>query len=173
MRLVSVHGDVVDVAPMLADAALLWVSTGFSDRRLAWDRFSDAHQRDLRHVAPPWQVEEDVFIELAKPDRRLHWLYFLANPRDRRRCESLERLVSMVNEALTRLSRAGARSVALIHIPVEKVTADHAAKELLWVLKTWSRRHPTGIDTAFLVDLKDGFRKWEAASKTKSRRPRR
>jgi len=160
-------GDVLDVAPSIAEATVLWLRSGFNHRFGTW-RFGLTN-RPLRALTPgarldrPWVSPTDSVWELEPPMNQLRYVYVLANPSDGKGYSDLESVNGAVTRSLDVLSSRGVRTIAMIHIPLaagseptdEEQTA--AAEAMVSALRAWDSAHPDQIDKVVLVDLQDGF----------------
>jgi hypothetical protein len=143
MRLVSIHDDIFDAAPRYADAAMLWIRSGFNGRHSLWSRFVDRHWDAFARIdRAPWQRESPAALG------------------------------KLVRHGLAQLADQGARSVALIHIPIRGTADERSAAVLVAALEAWDHAHPGRIDAAFLIDLADGFRDAVGCPALTARAPR-
>lgn len=167
MHLEAVTGDIVVEAPRLAEAAVLWIKTGWNRRDLTWRAMRDAAQ-PLEVVHGPGGDDctrancDTVFAVGGLGLTRL--LYVYGNPGDARGVGSLIEVASHVVRALDELSMRGARSVAFMLIPGNpggdwptRESNDRSAATMLGAMCAWDRMNPGKIDNAYLVDLQGDF----------------
>jgi hypothetical protein len=173
MKIQAVEGEIIEVAPRVAEAMVLWLRSGYCARHSTW-----AHKIVPRYQArcatlptssnvddAPWRSPEDQLFRLEPPDGHLRLLYVFANPEDAQGVASLDEVRALIERCLDGLARRGCRSMAIIHIPIALPGRTTTVKEdtrsavaMIDALRSWDERHPGEIDDVFCVDLADGFK---------------
>jgi hypothetical protein len=174
MNIQAVGGDIADLAPDLAEAAVLWLRSGYNLRFTTWfckilqrypqERLCESPSRDREALKTPWISLRDRIIRLNPPDNKLKWLYIFSNPEDSMGVLSLEEVQSLIYRCFDALSRLECRSAAMIHIPFSprnhntSSQQDAASAEaMIEAIRTWDKNNPGKIDKVFLVDRKNDF----------------
>lgn len=167
MRLHAVEGDIVDAAPEVAEAAVLWLRSGFNLRHVTWfHKLAERYPRLLEGINtpnPPWRSQKDVLLPLSPADGHLRYLYITANPEDRLGCRTIAEVRDCIHRSLDKLSQLGVKRVAMIHIPFapgEQLAQPHdveSANAMIEALRSWDQENPDRIDDVYLVDLKNAF----------------
>jgi hypothetical protein len=174
MKIHAVGGDIVGIAPQLAQAAVLWLRKGFNRRYLTWDTQMLPRYRSCLYdtipdsVETPWLWPHDRFFKLCPPDGRLDTVYIFSNPTDALGVASLDEVKTLIHRCLLTLTAIPCRSVAMIHIPVApggrvpNAEDDLAsAKAMIEALREWDREHPQqpgmdpDADIHFLDEVRD------------------
>lgn len=167
MHLEAVQGDIFLEAQRRAEAAVLWIRTGYNMRGLTWHVVRRA-TRDWRVVQGPGGDDcprancDTVFAGGPLDLTRL--LYVYGNPGDARGVGSMIGVRNRVFCALDVLSELGARSVAFMLIPGNQggdrptmESNDRSAATMLGALRAWDQMYPRQIENAYLVDLNGDF----------------
>ena len=192
MHIHTIRGDVCEIAPTRAEAAILWLRSGFNRRQQIWLKLLEKYLGRMVPVLsvpmnPRAAVQTDTFVNLGRlwADRadqllelqpavqRLRYLYILANPDDGKGYQTTTRLTGFLRRSLTILADRQVRDVAMIHIPlavprneVRRPYDQQSAAAMMEAITVWDLRKPGQIDNVYLVDLKGAF-----ASLVEQRRP--
>jgi hypothetical protein len=72
MRLHAIHGDLANVAPKIAGAAILWFRTSFGRRYLLWQELAERYRGRLYPVLalptnPRSQPIRDLYVDPVQP----------------------------------------------------------------------------------------------------------
>ena len=139
--IINIHpiaGDIFEIAPKIADAAILYLNSGFCMREVTWR-----------------QIRENWCPHAFHPN--LHNIEGFT---------TLENLESSLIRSLNSLSDLNIKRISLIHIPF--VTEKNlptlknnicSANLMVRTLQNWDLENPSVFSDAYLVDLSDGFRK--------------
>ena len=187
MRIHPVGGNIVDVAPSLAEASVLWLRSGFNNRdRLGRYQLRERYPGDrlVPHDAvkgfnprsrqpsiagsfpvEPWRSETDLVFQVNPPDDHLQYVYTFANPSDAAGCADVQEIDVLVQRCLKRLAELAVRRIAMMHIPFARrqqlenrqACDAESAQAMIASLLTWDERNPTLIEEVFLIDLENGF----------------
>lgn len=189
MGIYSVKGNIFEVGPKVAEAVAVWLRNGFNQRAATWEAARRAYTE--RGVPDhPWLERKDPLFPDSlfplhtpiQPDLRwfyvVRWLYVFANPGDGHGYPNLAAVHQAVDRCLTRLAEAGARSVAMMHIPLASAVDGPAededflpgtglvpapgddsqsAQAMVEELRAWGAAHPGINMDVFLIDLRGDF----------------
>jgi hypothetical protein len=165
----AVGGDIVALAPHLAEVSALWLRKGYCQRDVTWKRIRhryrpggplEIHLQSVNLLQEPWLSTTDQSVQLVPPDNRLKLLCVFSNPNDALMVASLNEIRALVRQCLDEVDRQNCRSVAMIHIPaaVNGHKNDVASAEaMIEAIRTWDDEHPGLIGDVFLVDRENGF----------------
>lgn len=183
MQIHAVGGNIADRAPEIAEAAVLWLRSGYNYRHHAWRfKISERYWDRLRRPAfpmifrrghlpeaaaiptMPWVNADDVVFNVDPPDHQLRYIYLFANSTDGTGYQDLQEVDACIHRSLNRLTELSVRKVAMMHVPVidrlsqDRNTCDRrSAKAMLTAIRAWDELHPNAIDDIFLVDLQNSF----------------
>jgi hypothetical protein len=171
MNIHAVGGDILELAPALAEVSALWLRKGYCERHVTWERILERYRPGgplVVHLLPvdswkePWLSPSDRQCRLVPPNNKLKLLYVFSNPKDAQCLPDLDTLRTLIRRCLDRISRLGYRCVAMIHIPAAvdgHVNDAVSADVLIEAIRSWDEKHPGMIDDVFLVDRKNDFSK--------------
>jgi hypothetical protein len=171
MEIHAVKGDIVELAPTLAEVSALWLRKGFCQRHITWGQILERYRSGVSHKVhhfsedswnEPWLSPSDWRFALVPQDNKLKLLYVFSNPKDAQCLPDLDTLQTIIWSCFKRISHLGHRSVAMIHIPaaVNGHANDEASAEaLIDAIRSWDEKHPGMIDDVFLVDRENDFSK--------------
>ncbi len=175
LPLVDIHaigGDVVDVAAGIADSVVLWLRDGFTSRHGSWHKLLEKYEDrlgglNLRTYGEDsiWRSSEDQVFSLEPRAGRLRMIYVFSNPDNALGVSSVDEVRALVTRCLDRLNDECCKSVALIHIPLDRDDGDsvpvkdkESADATIDAIRTWRPKGHLTIGQVFLVDLKDDFK---------------
>ncbi len=170
MKILPVKGDIADVAPRVAELAVLWIRGGFNQRAATWQfRIHKAYPTMRRadgETIPdqPWLSPTDQAFLILPADGRLRHLYLFSNPSNSRGLRDLAEVRAAVARSLNHARSIGVRRLAMILIPFapagEKPTREQnkeSAAAIVAELRRWDTANPSTITHVHLVDLGGGF----------------
>ena len=173
--IINIHpiaGDIFEIAPKIADAAILYLNSGFCMREVTWRQIREnwcphAFHPNLHNIdGQPWEHSSDILYRVHVPDSQLRFIYIFSNPNNSKGFTTLENLESSLIRSLNSLSDLNIKRISLIHIPF--VTEKNlptlknnicSANLMVRTLQNWDLENPSVFSDAYLVDLSDGFRK--------------
>lgn len=154
LKISPIQGDVMQLAPEVSDACVLWLRSGFNGRYHIWQRIHD--QCNIPVDNQPWRNSEDAVIPVNMGS--LRYIYIFSNPNDAKGVASVSALKKSISTALDRLTELGCRKPSFIHIPLYSKEKDQeAAETLIKTLREWNQQTPEAIDEVYLVDRKGDF----------------
>lgn len=149
-----IEGDVVQVAPEVSDACILWLRSGFNGRYHIWERIRDQWKIPADDL--PWRNPKDAVIPVNTGS--LRYIYIFSNPNEAKGMTTVPALKSAISTALDRLAELGCRKPSFIHIPLHSEEKDQeAAEALIETLREWNQQTPAIINEVYLVDRKGAF----------------
>jgi hypothetical protein len=171
MNIRAIKGDIAELAPDIAELAILWIRSGFNRRFTTWEFGLHIRYPGLTPLgkwetvpAKPWLASSDQVLEIHPPDRLLRYLYIFSNPFDGLGFPTLGAVQDAVTRCLDQAAELGVQRIAMIQLPfapegrkqtrpqhLESVTAMIAA------LRRWDAARPDKITDVYLVDLDDDF----------------
>ena len=173
--IINIHpiaGDIFEIAPKVADAAILYLKSGFCMREVTWMQIREnwcphAFHPNLHNIdGRPWEHSADVLYRVHIPGSQLRFIYIFSNPNNSRGFTTLENLELSLIRSLNSLSDLNITRISLIHIPFvaenKLPTLENnicSANLMVRTLQNWNLENPSVFSDAYLVDLSDGFRR--------------
>ncbi|MCE9557110.1 MAG: hypothetical protein K8T91_27500 [Planctomycetes bacterium] len=132
MPITSVAGEIFQVAPHYADAAVVWLRGGFNERANTWRNAIEGAYAGRGLPAKPWISPEDQVLILEPPVGRLRWLYVFANLADTLGYDGYDEVPQAVHRSFSalaaRLAVVEKPIVAMAHIPARNLLPPLAAE---------------------------------------------
>ena len=165
----AVHGDIVEVGANVADMSAPWLCDGFNTYKEIWKKMRARYSGLPLPAGPllekPWRSKFDRLLPIAPPYNRLNpydrlkYLYIFTNPNGAKRCDTPHSLHKMIGRCFRKAGRIGAKSVALINIPVAGYEDKVAAMFMIDGIRKWDAKHRDQLTDVYLVDLTGSFSK--------------
>jgi len=158
-----IKGDILQLAPIRADIAALWVYNGFAVRWQTWNRAREIYGA-LAPLDQPWLAITDQVFEVNPPDLMPRYIYIFSNPRNMSSLPTLGAVLGAVARCLDRAAQLGTQRIAMIHIPSAPVGRQPTEQQKVWsaavmiaAIQRWDETHPDQLSDVYLVDLEGDF----------------
>lgn len=174
MSIHSIQGSLMDVAPKVAKAMVIWAYNGFNSRSTIWSFELFTNCKQVRSILPraghvidsdykglfkPWYLEQDSMWKL-EPNSfdKLDYIYFFSNPDDNLRLKSIIQIDKLINRCLDSMKAYEIDSVAMLHIPAGDKTDENdieSARRMVNSIQQWMDNN--GEMDVYLVDRLGDF----------------
>jgi hypothetical protein len=185
MKIETIKGSLMDLAPTTSEAIAIWMCSGFNTRNSIW-RFElkkkgieielihpeeNNISSDVKNSAyevntnyEPWRLPCETLWKITNDIGKLKYIYVFPNPEDKHRLDDIQEIDQLINKCLGILKVNSINSVSFILIPAlprgehnTEIEDLQSAKQMIYSIQNWLSKNGSHMQV-YLVDRVDGFK---------------
>jgi hypothetical protein len=155
MNILTIKGDIAELAPDIAELSVLWIRGGFNRRFTTWEFAIRKRYPGLTPpgkwetvASKPWLAPSDQVLEIHPPDGLLRYLYVFSNRFEGLGFPTLDAVQDAMVRCLDQAAELAVQRIAMIQIPFafegRKQTREQhilSVTAIIAALRRWDEDH--------------------------------
>ena len=185
MKIETIKGSLMDLAPTTSEAIAIWMCSGFNTRNAIWRYELKEKGIEIELIHPeennissdvknsayelnkdyePWRLPCATLWKITNDIGKLKYIYVFPNPEDKHRLDDIQEIDQLINKCLGILKVNSINSVSFILIPAlprgehnTEIEDLQSAKQMIYSIQNWLSKNESHMQV-YLVDRVDGFK---------------